>query len=253
MTDLGESFRQIAQATDPTGVETVLRRAGAVHLFWQTSCPEYLYTWDRVPQGFFSMYYGLDSDRYCAIANALRSGWVCFTFRQAREALGGTDEARDAERIWTNFDMADGLCVVQGYGSRRSLLLVSVRDGAERLLETAQPLFAAAAARLDLLLRDRLDVLYKASRKRRLLSPAEMKVVRAQIDFPRLTMGEQAQMLGISPRMLQKRHRDISKKLGVSSFHGAIVIALDRSEDRFARSDSRVGSVSVPRAVSDPS
>jgi len=231
MTSIANALREVSNAATPSDVEHVLRRLGVVHLFWQTKDSENLYTWERVPAGFFSMYYGLDSDSHCAIANALRRGWVCFTFGQARKALGGSKNARDAAQIWTNFDMPDGLCVVQGYGESTSLLVAAVKDGAERLLEQYQPLFAAAAARLDMILRDRKELLYIASRKRNLLSPAERAVVQAQIDYPHFTVREQADLLGISPRTLQRRHGDIAKKLGVSTFPGAIVVALGQSEE----------------------
>jgi DNA-binding CsgD family transcriptional regulator len=230
MIDRVQVFRSILMATDPAEVEVELRRAGAIALFWQTWTRDHLHTWDRLPPGFFSMYYGLDSDRHCAIANAIRAGWLAFSFKQARAHFGQTSESRDAEQIWTNFGLRDGLCVLTGFRDRRSLTLIATRDGeADRLLADHHPMFCAAAGRLDMLLRDRMDALYKASRKRRLLSPAESAVVRAQIDFPHLTVREQADILGISPRTLQRRHADIARKLGVSTFPGAIVIALDHA------------------------
>ncbi|HAJ18895.1 MAG TPA: hypothetical protein DCL95_02345, partial [Rhodospirillaceae bacterium] len=66
-----------------------------------------------------------------------------------------------------------------------------------------------------------------APRARGLLSPAEEATVQAQIEHPHLTVRQQASLLNVSVRTLEKRHADIARKLGVSSFPGAIVIALD--------------------------
>lgn len=225
-------LRDLDSAVDPSDVEIVLRRAGSTHMFWQTWDLTTVYTWDRVPPGFFSLYYGLDSDRFCAIATAIRSGWISFTFKQARDVLGKDHSSKDAEKIWTNFGMLDGVCMMQGFGSRRSLLVAATSGNAERMLDDMQVVFAAAAAKLDMLLRDRLGTLYQASRSRGLLSPAENAVIRAQIDYPQFTIREQANLLKISPRTLQRRHADIAKKLGVSTFPGAIVVALEREQAR---------------------
>jgi len=221
-------LRELEQAAAPSDVELVLRRTGAAYMFWQTWDAETVYTWERVPPGFFSMYYGLDSDRYCAVANAMRAGWICYTFGQARAELGTSAEAKDAEKIWNNFNMPDGIGIVQGVGARRSLLTLSVTGNAERLLMAHRVLFSAAAAKLDEFLAARLDTLFQASRARGLLSPAEAATVQAQIDMPHLTIREQADYLKVSVRTLQKRHADIARKLGVSSYPGAIVIALER-------------------------
>ena len=231
MIDPGKLFQSIYQACDPSDVEIVLRRMGVTHMFWQAWGPEMLYTWDRVPPGFFSLYYGLDSDRHCALANASRAGWICFTFDQARDAFGKDQDACDAATIWTNFGMPDGVCTVHGYGDRRCVLVTAVEKGlGGKLIADYQPLLAAAAARLDMLLRDKLDTLYKASRLRGLLSPTEVATIRAQIDFPHFTARQQADYLKVSPRTLQSRHANIARKLGVSTFPGAIVVALRQKE-----------------------
>lgn len=227
----GELLCDLDNAVLPCDVETVLRRIGATHMFWQTWSRDTVYTWDKTPPGFFSLYYGLDSDRFCAVANALRGGWISFTFAQARVELGTTAESRDAQTIWNNFDMPDGLCVQQGFGNRRSVLMVATKAGeAHRLLHDHQMVLTASAARLDMLLRENLADLYKIPRRRGLLSPAEAAVVRAQIDYPFMTLKEQAAHLKISPRTLQKRHADIARKMGVSTFPGAIVVAIERGQ-----------------------
>jgi DNA-binding CsgD family transcriptional regulator len=207
-------------------------------MFWQTWDPDTVYTWERVPPGFFSMYYGLDSDRFCAIANAMRAGWICYTFGQARAELGNSPDSKDAEKIWNNFNMYDGICILQGFGGRRSLLTMAVTGNAERLLRQYHVVFSAAAARLDELLAADLDSLFRAPRARGLLSPAEEATVQAQIDHPHLTVRQQASLLNVSVRTLEKRHADIAKKLGVSSFPGAIVIALDHGRIGASTSES---------------
>jgi|TARA_R110000765_G_scaffold424696_4_gene536104 hypothetical protein len=218
-------------------------------MFWQTWDPDTVYTWERVPPGFFSMYYGLDSDRFCAIANAMRAGWICYTFGQARAELGNSSDSKDAEKIWNNFNMYDGICILQGFGGRRSLLTMAVTGNAERLLRQYHVVFSAAAARLDELLAADLDSLFRAPRARGLLSPAEEATVQAQIDHPHLTVRQQAGLLNVSVRTLEKRHADIAKKLGVSSFPGAIVIALDHgrigalSSDTLDEADKRGNTV----------
>jgi DNA-binding CsgD family transcriptional regulator len=218
-------------------------------MFWQTWDPDTVYTWERVPPGFFSMYYGLDSDRFCAIANAMRAGWICYTFGQARAELGNSPDSKDAEKIWNNFNMYDGICILQGFGGRRSLLTMAVTGNAERLLRQYHVVFSAAAARLDELLAADLDSLFRAPRARGLLSPAEEATVQAQIDHPHLTVRQQASLLNVSVRTLEKRHADIAKKLGVSSFPGAIVIALDHgrigalSSDTLDEADKRGNTV----------
>jgi hypothetical protein len=242
-------LRELEKTVDPSDVELVLRRAGATHMFWQTWDPDTVYTWERVPPGFFSMYYGLDSDRFCAIANAMRAGWICYTFGQARAELGNSPDSKDAEKIWNNFNMYDGICILQGFGGRRSLLTMAVTGNAERLLRQYHVVFSAAAARLDELLAADLDSLFRAPRARGLLSPAEEATVQAQIDHPHLTVRQQASLLNVSVRTLEKRHADIAKKLGVSSFPGAIVIALDHgrigalSSDTLDEADKRGNTV----------
>ena len=91
-------LRELEKTVDPSDVELVLRRAGATHMFWQTWDPDTVYTWERVTPGFFSMYYGLDSDRFCAIANAMRAGWICYTFGQARAELAIVPIAKTLKR-----------------------------------------------------------------------------------------------------------------------------------------------------------
>ena len=179
----------------------------------------------------------------------MRAGWICYTFGQARAELGNSSDSKDAEKIWNNFNMYDGICILQGFGGRRSLLTMAVTGNAERLLRQYHVVFSAAAARLDELLAADLDSLFRAPRARGLLSPAEEATVQAQIDHPHLTVRQQAGLLNVSVRTLEKRHADIAKKLGVSSFPGAIVIALDHgrigalSSDTLDEADKRGNTV----------
>jgi DNA-binding CsgD family transcriptional regulator len=218
---------------DADEVHRTLKAVGMPWLFWQVYRPETVGTWDRFPTGFFEHYYGTDADRNCAVANAVRDQWALFTFGEAREWGGDSPEAHAAERVWTAFGIRDGIVLQGGRGPRRSITVIGLdrSEGAARLVETYGDALSAAAARLDRFLLES-DALIEISRRSVPLSEAMQAVLRIQIEHPEMTAQEQADALDISPRMLEKRHAQIAKRFGVSSFAGAVAMAV-RSPARY--------------------
>ncbi|MBP5857538.1 hypothetical protein KAJ83_11000 [Marivibrio halodurans] len=218
---------EVAAAHDVEALHHALLASGIPFLFWQRYEPDTVATWDRFPAGFFAHYYGTDADQECAVAQAVRANWQLFAFDQARAALGAGGGAKAAERVWRAFGVADGLVVPGGLATTRTITVLGFpRDGRARAMIAGQ---AAAlrclASQLDRFLMDS-DILVRIPRQLIPLSDAMRDVLRIQIEHPGLTAEEQANALGISPRMLEKRHKQIAKRFGVSSFAGAVAVAV---------------------------
>lgn len=232
MPESGERIETVLLAETAEFVRSAAAQlAGFQHLFWQRFDPHIVATWDRFPAGFFEHYYGTDADRECSIAKAVRARWACFTFAEARAYFGReSDAARLAERVWDSFGVRDGVVISSG---RQSIDTVTVfgfeTPGATaRLPDWSAALLSCAASKLDSLLLE-ADDLIPIPRQPMQLSPAMRAVLQVAIDHPTASLDAQAAMLEISRRMLEKRHGQIAKRFGVSSFAGAVAIAVRES------------------------
>lgn len=225
MTDPALLIRQFLAARDARDVARIAHAAGFHRLVWQSWRPGHVLTWDALPEGFFQHYYGVDADRHCAVANAIRANWHSFTFAQARSAFGARPGAADAERVWRAFGIEDGIVVVGGEARRKYIgAFMTPRPIGEEARGRAIESLTLAAQRLDtVLMRDEDYV--AIPRPPVVLSPRQLDVLNAQIEHPHLGFEEQARLLGISPRMLARRHQQIAQRFGVSSFAGAVARA----------------------------
>lgn len=217
----------------PDEVRVAIERAFAVrHMVWQRFDPDVVLTWDRFPSGFFEHYYGTDADRDCAIAKAVRARWTFFTFAEARSHYDRDEAAPPlAARVWDAFGMRDGVVVA---GGRRNIDTVTAFafDAAlatARLTPDDEAVLRYAAALLDRFFMNSDEELAAIPRKPMQLSPAMRAVLQVAIDHPTASLDAQAAMLEISRRMLEKRHAQIAKRFGVSSFAGAVAIAVRES------------------------
>jgi len=219
-----------ADVQSPEDVREAVERAfGARHMVWQQFAPNVVRTWDRFPRGFFEHYYGTDADRECAIAKAVRARWTFFSFGEARSHFDRDADAPTlAERVWEAFGIQDGVAIA---GGRRDVDTVTAiafdtSAGAASLAPADEAVLRYAAALLDRFLLDSEDDLVPIPRKPVQLSDAMRAVLQVAVDHPTASLAEQAAMLAISPRMLEKRHRQIAKRFGVSSFAGAVAVAV---------------------------
>lgn len=202
---------------------------GARRLFWQRFEPDVVQTWDRFPAGFFEHYYGTDADRECAVAKAVRARWSIFSFQEARAQFdrpgGGADLSR---RVWEAFGVEDGVVVAGGRRDVDSIVVFGLEEAGSgaRLIASAAPALRFAAALFDGFLFGAEDQLIAIPRRPVTLSEGMQAVLRVAIDHPTASLQEQAALLEISPRMLEKRHRQIAKRFGVTSFAGAVAVAV---------------------------
>lgn len=217
----------LAAAPTPEAVQRTLAAIGLPYLFWQMYEPETVQTWHRFPSGFFAHYYGVDADRDCAVANAVRAHWGLFPFDEARRRLGGCGAAKAAERVWEAFGIRDGAVAPGGRAGVRTISVFGVdrAGGGRALIERNAGLLALAAARLDDLLMKRRAALIPIPRAPIDLSDAMKAALRVTIEHPAQALSDQAALLGISPRTLERRHRQIARRFGVSTYAGAIAVA----------------------------
>jgi len=201
------------------------RGFGFSHLLWQLRTADTLFTWDAMPPGFLEHYYGTQMDQPCAVGEAVRQNWQNFTFADAQRQFSHRPGAKDAENVWRAFGVSDGAVFYSGWGEERSMLGLCTSADAMTILEGREPQFIVAAWKLNqLLIGD--PGLMPIPRALVQLSPKQLEVLRVQIENPELTLPQQASLLGISRRMLEKRHSQIAGRFGVSSFTSAVMIAL---------------------------
>ena len=223
---MSDMLARMTAASSPDALHQALIDVGVLFLFWQQYEPETVATWDRFPAGFFAHYYGTDADQDCAVAQAVRAGWQTFAFEEARAELGESDAAKAAQRVWEAFGVADGLVVPGGHATTRTITVVGfTQPGRARAMCAGQgPALRYLSGQLDHFLMGS-DRLVRIPRQLIPLSDAMRDVLRMQVEHPGLTAEEQARALDISPRMLEKRHKQIAKRFGVSSFAGAVAVA----------------------------
>lgn len=213
-----------AAADSPAAIARLARNIGFRWCFWQTWEPETVHTWESMPSGFLAHYYGIQADRFCPVAVAIRRRWQTFTFREARELLI-SPYAEETRRVWSAFGIEDGAVVFGGRGAGVSALILCADKPVESTFLRFRAALSLAAVRMDELLR-RHPGLTAIERDFIRLTEKQLAVLRVQIDHPELSFAEQAELLAISPRMLEKRHRQIADRFGVSSFTAAVAKAL---------------------------
>ena len=178
-----------------------------------------------MPNGFLEHYYGTKMDQPCAIAEAIRQHWQSFTFEQARHRFNHRPGAIEAEKVFRAFGINDGAVFFAGKGEENSTLALCTSATASELIKGHEPVLAAAAWKLHQMLNGHPDLL-PISRTLFDLSPKQQEVLQVQIENPNLSFDQQAQLLGVSRRMLEKRHKQIAERFGVSSFTSAVTIAV---------------------------
>ncbi len=218
----------IRAAQAPVELRQVLRTVGIPWMFWQHWLPDAVRTWDGFPPGFFEHYYGMDADRDCPIATAIRRGWQTFTFGEARATFGHTKGARESEDVRNAFGVKDGAIVAGGRAMERSILCVAGPEPMGQWFLANRDVMAVAAVRADALLLDHPG-LTEIPRRGIPLSPKQRETLRMHIRHPELPFATQAEKLGISRRMLEKRHAQIAERFGVTSFASAVAIATRES------------------------
>ncbi|MEQ8604331.1 MAG: hypothetical protein RIB45_13530 [Marivibrio sp.] len=214
--------------------EAIVRAFGARYVVWQRFDPDFVRTWDRFPSGFFEHYYGTDADRDCAVAKAVRLRWPVFSFSDARAQIDRPQTAPPlAVRVWEAFGIRDGVAITGGRRNVDTVTAIAFDDGgdAKRLRPADESVLRYAAALLDQFLLEADEQLVSTSRAPASLSQAMRAVLQVAIEQPGASRAEQAAMLGISPRMLEKRHSQIAKRFGVSSFAGAVAKAVRGSAE----------------------
>lgn len=214
----------LAGADSPAQIARILNKLGFKWCFWQSWEPETVTTWDAMPKGFLEHYYDVQADRFCPLAVAIRRRWQDFTFSEARRQLSGL-HAADAERVWQAFGVTDGAVVFGGRGQNVSALILTSDKSVESAFMRFRAELSIAAVRMDELLRDQPG-LNRIARDFVNLSDKQLAVLRIQIDHPELSFLEQAKLLEISPRMLEKRHKQIAERFGVTSFTAAVAKAV---------------------------
>jgi len=200
------------------------RELGFPYLCWQMRSNTFLQTWDAMPQGFLEHYYGTQMDQPCAVAEAIRRHWQNFTFSEAREAFGQRPGASGTESVWRAFGINDGIVIFSGRGWHRSTTALCGPADADPIIQRHGADLVSACWRLHHLL-DGHPGLIQIPRALIELTEKQIEVLLVQIENPHMTLAEQAAKLGISPRMIEKRHRQIAERFGVSSFAGAVAIA----------------------------
>lgn len=213
-----------ASADSPAAIAHLARTLGFRWCFWQSWETQTVRTWEAMPSGFLAHYYGIQADRFCPVAVAIRRRWQTFTFRDARAMLTAP-YAEETRRVWSAFGIEDGAVIFGGRGPSVSALILCGERPAESTFLRFRAALSLAAVRMDELLRDHPG-LPEIQREFIRLSEKQLAVLRVQIDHPELRFGEQADLLAISPRMLEKRHRQIAERFGVSSFTAAVAKAL---------------------------
>ncbi len=220
----GSALSAFANADSPASIVRTVKAVGFKWAFWQSWEPEAVLTWDAMPDGFLEHYYGIQADRFCPVAVAIRRRWQNFTFSEARGTLTGP-YANDATRVWEAFGVKDGTVIFGGRGQNVSALILTSDKSVDSLFMQFRAELSIAAVRMDELLRGHPG-LTRTARDFINLSDKQMEVLRIQIDHPELSFQEQAKLLDISPRMLEKRHQQIAKRFGVSSFTAAVAKAV---------------------------
>jgi DNA-binding CsgD family transcriptional regulator len=205
----------------------LLQQLGFEHLLWQLRTVEQLYTWDAMPPGFLEHYYGTQVDQPCAVAEAIRQHWQNFSFDQARRHFAHRPKAGEAEKVWHSFGINDGVVFHSGWGPDCSTTVLCSSEKILSELAEYKSVLVAVAWKLHQLLENHPGLI-AISRTLVDLSPKQLEVLRVQIDNPELTLPQQAALLGISPRMLDKRHSQIAARFGVSSFTSAVMLAVKR-------------------------
>jgi len=218
---------RVEHAQSAFEIFALLREMGVEHVLWQLRLKDELRTWDGLPAGFLEHYYGHQMDQPCAIAEAIRQHWQYFTFAEARATFNRRPHALDAEREWQAFNINDGAVFYSGRAAERSTMVLCSSGPIAPILHNRETIFVSAAWKLHHLLADD-PTLISVSRNLAQLSPKQHEALSVQIDNPELTLSEQAKLLNISRRMLEKRHNQVAAKFAVSSFTSAVMMAVKR-------------------------
>ncbi len=193
----------------------MFRDIGFEHFIWQVRTPDELFTWDAMPAGFLEHYYGTKLDQPCAVAEAIRQHWQSFTFHEARRRFKNRPRAQQAEDLFKAFGIQDGMVFFAGRSEENSALALCTSQNADDIIGNLQPVLAAAAWKIFLLLEGHSE-LVPLSRLMIEVSPSEMRVLQTHIDNPHLSLTEQAHMLGMAQYDIEQCHRAIADRLGVS-------------------------------------
>lgn len=196
------------------------------HFFWQKQLPESVQTFDHMPKGFFTQYYGDDLDLRCPMAWAFRSRiWPVFSFGQARsdERFRSYDPDGVSTALWEGLGIQDGLLLLSGRPGLDSFSVFALNYKVLDAQKESLP-FIVLTHKLDDWLENSLELNY-VKREFSSLSPKESETLKIQIDYPQLSIGEQAKRLGISELTLLSRHERIAKKFKVNRYVGAVLLA----------------------------
>lgn len=202
-----------------------------VNFYWQKQETDFVYTYDKLPDGVMADYYGKDIDLVCPGAWAFRSRiWPSFSFK---EALGSNlfsvyDMENVSYNFWKENGVADFLCIISGRPGLSSFSFFAFDHVIPNPIDIALP-YRIITQKLDLWLEHHTD-LVPYSREFTTLSKKEREVIKLQINHPNLSHAQQANILKISVNTLREKQKRISKKFGVSNFSSAVLIA-ERSRE----------------------
>ncbi|WP_085908733.1 helix-turn-helix transcriptional regulator [Kiloniella majae] len=209
---------------------TNFAKANEIPFYWQKQTENFVYTFDKMPEGCIEGYYGPDLDLYCPGAWAFRSRiWPVFSFTQARTSrfFKSYDPQDLSLNFWKSHGINDFLCVLSGTPGLASFSFFGFKDIIDNPMDIALP-YIHLTHQMDRWLPNHQE-LKPYSRQFSALSPSEKRTIALQIEQPRLSFKELALLLGISENTLKVRQKRIAKKLG-TSYVGAILLSVRSRE-----------------------
>lgn len=202
-----------------------------LRFYWQKQETDFVYTYDKMPSGVMSRYYGSDIDMVCPGAWAFRSRiWPVFSFKQALDSplFSSYDFEQVSLNFWKSCGVSDFLCVLSGQPGLNSFSFFAFDKIIDNPVDVSLP-YIALTRKMDVWLNEHID-LKPYSREFSGLSSSEKDVVRLQVNDPSLSQKEKALMLNISVQTLRAKEKRIAEKFGVTSFSSAILL-VERSRE----------------------
>lgn len=211
-----------------------LRKEKNILFYWQEQTTETVFTYDRMPEGCISTYYGSDIDLLCPGAWAFRKRiWPAFSFEQARqsEEFKDYDPKKEGEAHWNSFGIKDCLLILSGTPELDSFASFSFDFYFPDPQKNCLP-YIALTHKMDKWFNKHPEL---APYKREFsgLSTREKEVMTLTLKNPNLSAEKQAKILGISLNTLKGYRDRIAKKYGVSSFSNAVTKAMNLREFDF--------------------
>lgn len=222
--ELVDSFKTLNDFLEYTQKEKI-------NFYWQKQETDFVYTYDKMPEGVMADYYGKDIDLVCPGAWAFRSRiWPAFSFKQALEShlFSLYDLDNVSYKFWTELGIKDFLCILSGRPGLNSFSFFAFNEIINDPVSISLP-YTALTHKMDTWLEHHPNLI-PYSREFSSLSTSERKVLKLEVNNPNLSQKEKADILEISINTLREKQKRIAKKFGVSSFTSAVLLA-ERSRE----------------------